>query len=114
MYQYQDQLCSDNLELINRSNEHLNYNNPYPNTTLLAKYDIIEQIYLTNKTYNIDASFQRVYGHQDTKIRGEISMEATLNVVADKLAGDYQDQLGVYRSITHMYPTSPALLETNG
>ena len=92
----------------------MNYNNLYPNTTLSAEYDITEQIYLTNKTYKIKASFQHVYGHQDTKSRGEMSMKVTLNVVADKLAGDYQDQLGVYRSITHMYPSSPALLEING
>ena len=52
---------SDNLELINRSKEHLNYNNPYPNNTLSAEFKITEQIYLTNKTYKIDASFQHVY-----------------------------------------------------
>ena len=62
---------SDNLELINRSKEHLNYNNLYPNTTLLAEYDITEQIYLTYKTDKIGASFQHVYGHQDTKLRGD-------------------------------------------
>ena len=48
---------SDNLELINRSKEHLKYINPHPNTVLLAKYNITEQIYLTNTTYKIDASF---------------------------------------------------------
>ena len=42
---------SDNLELINRSKEHLNYNNPYPNNTLSAEFDILEQIYMTKKTY---------------------------------------------------------------
>ena len=29
-------------------------------------------------------------------------MEVKLNVVANKLAGDYQDQLGSYRPITHV------------
>ena len=67
---------SDNWELINRSKRHLNYNNLYPNTTLSAEYDITEQIYLTNKTYKIKSSFQHVYGCQDTKSRGEMSMEA--------------------------------------
>ena len=61
---------SDNLELINRSKEHLKYNNPYPNNTLSAKFDITEQIYMTNKTYEIDTLFQHVYGHQDNKSRG--------------------------------------------
>ena len=31
---------SDNLELINRNKEHLNYINPYPNNTLSAEFDI--------------------------------------------------------------------------
>ena len=45
---------SDNLELINRNREHLNYTSPYPNnTTLSAEFDITEQNYLTNKTYNV-------------------------------------------------------------
>ena len=31
---------SNNLELINRSKEHLNYNNPYSNTTPSSEYNI--------------------------------------------------------------------------
>ena len=54
---------SDNLELINRNKESLNYTDPCPNNTLTAEFDITEQIYLTNQTYNIEASFQHVYGH---------------------------------------------------
>ena len=61
---------SNNLELINSNKEHLNYKDPYPNDTLAAEFDITEQIYLTNQTYNIKASFQHVYGHQDTRSRG--------------------------------------------
>lgn len=59
---------SDNLELINKNKEYLNYINPYPNSTLLAEYDITEQIYLTDKTYKIEASLQHVYCHQDTEL----------------------------------------------
>ena len=40
-------------------------------------------------------------------------MEATLNVVANKLGVDFQDQLGAYWPITHMYPSLPAVLEIN-
>ena len=78
---------SDNLQLINTSKEHGNYKNPYPNSTLSSEFDITEQIYRLNKTYKTDASFQHVYGHQDTKSRGEMSMKAKLNVEADRLAG---------------------------
>ena len=43
-----------------------------------------------------------------------MSAEAILNVEADRLAGEYQDELGAYSPITHMYPSSPAVLEING
>ena len=81
---------------------------------LSAEFDITEQIYLTNQTYQIKASFQHVYGHQDTRLRGKMSTEAKLNVKADRLAGLYQDELGKYSLIIHMYPLSPAVLEING
>ena len=70
---------SDNLHLINTRKEHKNYNNSYPNNTLSSEFDITEKIYRTNKTYKIDASFHHVYGHQNTKSRGEMLMEAKLN-----------------------------------
>ena len=105
---------SDNLELINRNKEHLNYKYPYPNDTLSAEFDITEQIYLTNQTYKINASFQRVYGHQDTRSRRKMSTEAKLNVEADRLVGLYKDELGAYNPITHICPSSPAVLEING
>ena len=105
---------SDNLELINRNKEHLKYTNPYPNNTLSPEFDITKHIYLTNQIYNIKASFQHVYGHQDTRSRGEMSTEVILNVEEDRLAGKYQDKVGVYSPITHIYPSSPAVLEING
>ena len=105
---------SDNLELINRNKEHLNYTDPYPNNTLAAEFDITEQTYLTNHTYNIEELFQHVYGHQDTRSRGTMSAETILNVEADRLTGEYQDELGAYSPITHMYLSSPAVLEING
>ena len=66
----------------------MKYKNLYPNDTLLSEFDITEQIYLTNQTYQIEASFQHVYGHQDTKSRGEMSTKALLKIEADRLAGE--------------------------
>ena len=60
---------SDNLEIINRHKEYLNYNDLYPNDTLTAEFDNVEQIYLTKQTYTIKASFQHLYGHQDITSR---------------------------------------------
>ena len=104
---------SDNLEL-NRKKEHLNYTDLYPNNTLVAEFNITEQIYLTNQTYKMEASFQHTYGHQDTKSRGEIATKVILNVEVDRLAGKYQGKLGAYSPITHMYPSLLTVLEING
>ena len=41
-------------------------------------------------------------------------MEENFNVVADKLVGNYQDQLAIYRPITPRYPSTPVVLEING
>ena len=43
-----------------------------------------------------------------------MSAEVILNVEADQLVGEYQDELGAYSPITHMYPSSPAVLAING
>ena len=66
---------SDNSKLINRNKEHLNYTDLYPKNTLAAEFNITEQIYLTNQTYKTKASFQHVYGHQNSKSRGEMSFK---------------------------------------
>ena len=54
-----------------------------------------------------------MYERQDTRSRRKMSTEAILNVEADQLTGEYQDELGSYSPITHMYPSSPAVLEIN-
>ena len=40
-------------------------------------------------------------------------MEAKLNVVADELTEQYQNELCSYQPITHMYPSAPAVLKIN-
>lgn len=42
---------------------------------------------MTNTTYKTDATFQHVYAHHDSKSRGELTIEAKLKIVRDKLAG---------------------------
>ena len=39
----------DNAELIQNLEDRLTHNNPYPNTTLHPEFDLIEEIYQTNK-----------------------------------------------------------------
>ena len=43
-----------------------------------------------------------------------MSTEVKLNIEADRLTGLYQDELGAYSPITHMYPSSPTVLEIDG
>ena len=43
-----------------------------------------------------------------------MSIKAMLNVEVDILVGKYQDKLGIYSPITHMYPSSSAVLKING
>ena len=68
-----------------------------------AEFDTREQMYLTNQTYKINASFQHVYGHQDTRSRGKMSTEEKFDVEVDRLVGLYQDELVAYSPITHMF-----------
>ena len=42
-----------------------------------------------------------------------MSLEAILNVEADRLTGKYQDELGAYSPIKHVYSLSPVVLEIN-
>ena len=73
------QYVTDNLEPDNRSNKHLKYKDPYPNNTLELEYDVKEQIYLTNITYKIEATFNHVYGHQDSKSNRRLTIEEKIN-----------------------------------
>ena len=43
-----------------------------------------------------------------------MSAEAILNVETDRLTAEYQDELGAYSPITHMYPLLPTVIEING
>jgi hypothetical protein len=83
---------SDNSELIRRLKVHKHYDEPYPNETLKSEFDVTEQIYRTTKTYRIHSAYKRVKWHQDknTAYYSYLTLEAQLNVDADKFAGDFQ------------------------
>ena len=106
---------SDNQELINRQNLHKGYTIPYPNATLKAEYDLIEQIYQTHRDYNIKGSFSHVYGHQDidTKL-DKLPLDAQMNVEADALAEEYYSKTVQSSPETHLLPACPAMLVLNG
>ena len=69
--------------------EHLEFEVPYPNTTLRAEYNIIEQIYQINKLHEITALFHWIQDHQDrNKDIDKLPIEAQLNIGADALANE--------------------------
>ena len=86
---------SDNQELINRCNAHLQYIIPYPNETIKSEYDVTEQIYITASKCELKSSYHWVKGHQydNTPTQG-LSIVAQLNVEANRLAGDFQRDHG--------------------
>lgn len=87
---------TNNLEIVNRSNKYLKYKHLYPNNTLKSGYNITGEIYLTNTTYKVEATFQHVYRHQDSKSNRELTMEQKLTIVNNKSSGQYQDKSGLY------------------
>ena len=106
---------TDNLELVKRSQAHLEYTLPYSNTTLSSEYDVTEQIFLLHQTDGINASFHHVYGHQDNKIEyTDLPIEAKLNCDTDQLAGEYQDRYGSYRPVARLLPSCPAVINIRG
>ena len=106
---------SDNAELIRRCKAHLHYKDSFPNETLRSEYDITEQIYKTQHDHNIKATFHWVKGHQDNnKDKEDLPLEAQLNIEADELAGEYQDEHGKYRPLVNMLPSCPAMLSIHG
>ena len=87
----------DNQDLIRNCEDRLTYNKPFPNTTLRPEFDLIKEIYQTNKNHQIRASFHWEKGHQDDDIEGsidELSTEVILNIDADQMAKDFNKEKG--------------------
>jgi hypothetical protein len=101
--------------LIRRCKAHKHYEDPFPNETLTSEYDISVQIYNTQKEHNIKARFKWMKGHQDNKTRyKDLPLEAPLNVDADELAGEYQEEQGEFLPMMHTLPSCPAMLLIGG
>ena len=106
---------SDNDELIKRCNAHKHYNDPFPNETLRSEFDVTEQIFSTIKDSQITAKYKWVKGHQDSaKAYDDLSLEAQLNVDADALAGEYQEEQRQFHPMVNILPSCPAMLSIRG
>ena len=106
---------SDNQELINRCDAHLQYIIPYLNKTVKSEYDVTEQMYCTALIYNLKPSYHWVKGHQDDNTSTEeLSIVAQLNVEADRLAGEFQKDHGKFRPLVTLLPSCLAMLSIRG
>ena len=75
----------DNFGLIQQKNEHLDYDIPYPNTTLQAEYDIIEHIYQINKLHNVQSPLQIHMQQNGRKIMVVHTFQFCMNTRSAKL-----------------------------
>ena len=106
---------SDNQELIRQLILRSEYTTPFPNETTKGEFDLIEQIHLTSKESNVNASYGWVRGHQDRmKNDGDLSTEARLNIHCNFLAGKFQRIHGKFNPIVSILPSCPAQIQING
>ena len=104
---------ADNQSLITRETQYQGYEDPYPNFTLKAEFDLTEQIYETINEADIQASFQHIKGHQDDYTEYNwLSFEAQLNVQADRLAEEFYGKTN-FQPTVPILPACPAVLEIN-
>ena len=83
----------DNNSMVKKGTAHrTNLTDLFPNKTLEADFDVIAELWSTvqGMPVNSQPSFSHVKGHQDAKKPyEELSLEAQLNVDADRLADQY-------------------------
>jgi hypothetical protein len=82
---------SDNLGLINRLTQLVQYSEHFPNLTLRPDWDILLEMQMAVLDLGRPATFSHIKGHQDDHQDYEdLSLEARLNVDADHLAGAFR------------------------
>lgn len=81
------EIFTDNQGLVTRITQRQQYKDPYPNSTLLPDWDLVEQIHETlQKVHTENISINWVKGHQNPEQK-DITIEALYNIRADYLAG---------------------------
>jgi hypothetical protein len=85
-------MMTDNQGLLTRVEKSLPYPDPFPNNTLLANWDITNQITETLCKSATIPTFRHVKGHQDDKLPYHALNlgDAQLNIDANVEAGKFQ------------------------
>eukprot|EP00980_Cylindrotheca_fusiformis_P026777 scaffold17422_cov103-Cylindrotheca_fusiformis.AAC.6 len=87
-------LASDNLGLIKKVKQALQYDSPFPNTTLEPDYDLVHSIVQTIRQAQLEVCVFHVKGHQDRDNIpfDELPLCVQLNIEADELAGEFRQR----------------------
>jgi hypothetical protein len=106
---------SDNLGLIRKITQLLQYTEHFPNITLQPDWDLIREIQMSVQALGRPALFSHVKGHQDDHHEyHELSLEARLNVDADLLPGNFRKSDSSHRPLIPRVTSNPAQLRIDG
>ena len=110
-------LFSDNLALVNITKAFKPHIQTSPNATLASDWDVINEIH-HNLYHNVPPFKQtiaHVKGHQDKTVEYEkLPLAAQLNVDADHMAGQFQDEHGREHPFVYRFPHNRAQLNLPG
>ena len=96
----------DNQGLLKRVSDRHKYTELYPNATLSSDWDIVEAINDYRQRFTAIEQ-EHVKGHQDENAEyDKLPRMVQLNVLADKYAGEYQEDEGQQRPLVPMLPTT--------
>jgi len=100
---------SDNQAMIKSLTERMSYNTVYPNSTVRADWDLLEEISTTYRQLEFSrVTFEWVKGHQDLATpTHELSTQALFNIRSDALANEFTQTSGLT-----LLPQSPLLSST--
>ena len=106
------QCLADNKELINWCKIHKEYTDPYPNATMKGEFDVTEMIHLMATCGLFLIVFEWVASHQDRERSfDKLSDVEQKNVLADQLAGEYNDLNGAFCPLASILPSCLATLK---
>jgi hypothetical protein len=108
-------MMTDNQGLLTRVATSLPFEDPFPNMTLQADWDVTNEIVHSIRQLGITPVFLHVKGHQDASTAyNALPLNAQLNVDANAKTGTYQQTYPVQRPLIPRLPSNRAQLHING
>ena len=108
-------MLTDNQGLVTRLQTSLPFSDPFPNSTLMADWDVTNEIVTSLRGLSRLPLLLHVKGHQDASTEySSLSLEAQLNVEADTEAGQYQCSHPALRPSVPRLQSNPVQLHLDG